>query len=187
MRKRRGPRRAPPPVPELSTPSGVLFRSTRAATLHGVSVVAVLPVPLTAWLLSLPMPPGQGWESGPFVPSFWWIIPGFLVLLTLALPAAMWLVHDRYVLTFERTDAGPCLLTTWLLWVRRTRSLPPEALAGAQLDDIEGRFESLWTPSVNAPYLRVQLASGQRLVFDAEGEAPHGWAVLEAVFGPRPP
>jgi ribosomal protein L2 len=40
--------------------------------------------------------------------------------------------------------------------------------------------------SVDAPYTRVRLPSGKRLIFDAQCEAPHGWEALEAVFRSRP-
>lgn len=156
-------------------------------TLRFVSVVALLPIPLTAGLMSLEVPPDQGWETSPLGPTLWWVIPLFLIALTLVLPASMFLLHDRYVLDFVRTEAGKWQVTTWLLWGRRTREFTSEQLAESQLVNKVGRFDSRLTVSVNAPYTRVRLPSGQRLIFDAQGEAPHGWETLEAVFRARQP
>jgi hypothetical protein len=164
----------------------VFFRSGRLLTLRWLTVVAWLPVPLTAWLMSIPVPPDQGWETSPIGPAYWWIIPALLIALALVLPASTFLLHDRYVLTFERTEAGGWRVVTWLLWGTRAREFTSEELNGSQVVEEEGKFDSRLTVSVDAPYTRVRLPSGKRLVFDAQCEAPHGWQALEAVFRPRP-
>jgi hypothetical protein len=175
-------------LPSPQTPlvrTNVYYRSGRARTLRGVTLIAWLPVPLTAWLLSRPVPATQGWDTSPLGPKLWWMIPLLLLTLTLVLPAAMFLLHDRYVLAMERQDDGRWQVTTWLLWGQKTREFTSDALAGATLVDEAGTFQSVWTVSVHAPYLRVRLSSGKRLIFDAQGEVPNGWPALEGVFAGR--
>jgi len=164
-------------------PHTVLFHSDRAVTLHWVALVAWLPVPLTAWLLSLPMPSGQGWASTPLGPGLWWLIPALLAMLAVVLPAATFLLHDRYVLRLVSTPDGSYRLTTWLLWGRRTRVLTTKALADAQFVSVAGDYGEA-TGSADAPYVRVRLPSGRRLILDAQGDAPFGWDAVEAAFGP---
>ncbi len=178
----RRPQRRPPPAPVVEARDPVVFRSGRAATLHWVTLVAALPTALTVVLLARPMPPGQGWEASPLGPALWWVIPTLLCGLALALPGAMVLLHDRYVLRLERTEAASWRLTTWLLWGRRVREVPTDALTGAQSRYEDGRFRSRRGVDVDAPYLKVQLASGKRLIFDVQAEASNSRAALEALF-----
>ncbi|MSP91226.1 MAG: hypothetical protein EXR79_05425 [Myxococcales bacterium] len=77
-------------------------------------------------------------------------------------------------------------VTTWLVWGRRCREFTSDELRDSQVVEEEGTTDSTFTVSVAAPYTRVRLPSGQKLLFDAQCEAPHGWGALEAVFRPRP-
>lgn len=161
----------PKPSPDRTVEGPRLFfESTRAATLYGVAVLVWLPVLLTFWLMTLPMPPGKDLDSTPVGPSVWLLVPVLLLLgaLILAMPAAMAFLHDRYVLRLERTEAGLWRVTTWLHWGRRVREFSSAELAGAQAVAEAGRFDSIKF-NVDAPYLRVRLPSGRRLIFDKQG------------------
>ena len=175
------PKKKPAPKP----PTNVFFHSTRDLTLRFVTFVTFGPVPFLLWLLTLP--PTDGWDDSPVGPTLWWLLPVFLVALILAMPLAMLLLHDRYVLHLERDEVGTWRLTTWMLWGRRTRVLTSAELSGADLKHEAGEFDSRLTVSVDAPYLRVRLASGKRLIFDAQCEAPHGWDAIEGLFARRQP
>ena len=169
-----------PPLPKIPTTENLFFNSGRILGLRFVTLVCLIPVPLTLWLVSS-LPP-NGWNDNPFGPALWWVIPTALIALAAVLPLSLRLLHDRYVLRLERNADGTWQLTTLLLWGRRVRAFSSDDLAGATLEEDEGRFDSRLTVSVSAPFLRVRLPSRQQLIFDRQCEAPHGWAALEAVF-----
>lgn len=158
----------------------IFFRSSRELSLRFVTLLCLIPVPLTLWLITLPSP--TGWEDTPFGPSFWWAIPTILLALSMTLPASLFLIHDRYVLTFESSAAGGWAVTTFLLWGRRRREFTSTSLASADVKEEEGITNSTFTVSVNAPYLKVRLGSGKKLIFDRQCDAPLGWDAIEGVF-----
>ena len=158
----------------------LLFNSPRRGVLHAVSAVAFLPVPVTLWLIA--RAPRTEWEAL-FGPTWWWLVPAGLIGLTLILPAAMFWLHDRYVLRIER--GGEIIrLTTFLLWGKRVRELPLEYFAATEGRYIEGKSD-YGSVSVNAPYLLTTMRDGRRLILDTTGEAPVGWQVLYRLWGVR--
>lgn len=180
MSTRKARRGAPPPEVDPGIPSPILFRSDRSATLRFAALVCAVPVPLTIWLLTLPAP--GGWDDSPLGPTWGWLIPTALLALSAVLPAAMCLLHGRYVLLLERAEGGSVRVTTWLLWGQRTEDCGRGELTGSAVVAHEGRFESMWAPSVNAPYLLARLPSGRRLILDQQGDAPRGWNEVYGVF-----
>lgn len=137
----------------------LLYESPRERLLRLVTLVCSLPVAVAAWLI--PLAPREEWARAPLGDLAWWLWPAGLIGLALVLPASLWLLHERYVLrlTLERDDA--LLLTTFLLWGRRTKR-----------------------------YTIAQF-NGRRLIFDPAGDAPHGmeFAVAPAAgpwFSTRP-
>jgi len=136
---------------------------------------------MTAWLMSLASK--DEWRGSPLGADLWWLIPALLWLLTAVLPLAILLLHDRYVMQLDRTDHGTWRLKTFLVWGSRTRDLPDDIFAGARASYQKGRFESWWTPSVDAPYWLVRTATGKWLIFDAYAEVPHGHEVLSLALG----
>lgn len=167
--------------PALPDAGNVFFRSDRLGSLRFATLVCAVPVPMTLWLLSLS--PVEDWRGNPFGPALWWLIPALLVALSLVLPASMFLLHNRYVMRLERTPAGQLRVTTFLVWGLRTREVASKDLAVGELEEEEGRWDSLWTPSVNAPFLRVRLRAGGQWIFDQQCEAPHGWDALRGLLG----
>lgn len=157
----------------------VLFLSSRLTTLRVVTLVACLPVPLNAWLIASASRSEWVDEAGAF---WWWLIPVGLVAVTLVMPAAMFLLHNRYVLRLERS-ADQLRLTTFLLWGRRTVELPISAFKTAHVRHDAGQAAYGRGPVVNAPSLQARLPDGRRLIFDAGGEAPEGWPAVYAIFG----
>ncbi len=157
----------------------VVFRSDRQLTLRFVTLVCLIPVPLTTWLLTLP----PTWDDTPFGPLFWWVLPLCGLALAATLPASLFLLHDRYVIQLERLPTGLWRLQTFLLWGQRTRELDLDAMIGAQLREHEGRFDATEVPSVNAPWLEAKLVTGKQLIFDRQGSAPQGWEALRGVLG----
>ncbi len=162
----------PPPQPPLPPPTpeapNVHFCSTRDLTLRFVTVVCAIPLPLTLWLLK--QAPAEEWRNGPFGPALWWLIPLVLLALAAALPIGLALLHDRYVLKLERTGPALWRLTTFVLWGVRRRELAEDPLHGARIRHVDGQFHSMWAPSVDAPYLKVTTRTGQKLIFDMQGE-----------------
>ena len=86
------------------------------------------------------------------------------------------------MLRLERSPHDTWQVQTLLLWGKRTREFTSDALALASLQQEAGEFRGSNTVSVSAPYLRVRLPSGQRLILDLQGEAPHGWEAVIAIF-----
>ncbi len=144
------------------------FRSQRNLTLRFVTLVCAAPVPLTVWLLTLA--PAEEWREGPFGPALWWLLPAFLLALAAALPASLLLLHDRYVLALEQLAQNRWRLTTFVLWGVRRRELDYDPLQSAKIRYVPGTFDSMWAPSVDAPYLNVTCSDGRRLIFDMQGE-----------------
>lgn len=158
----------------------LLFNSSKRAVLHAVSAVAFVPAPVIAWLIV--RAPRTEWEAL-FGATWWWLVPAGLIGLALVLPAAMFWLHDRYVLRLERS--GEVIrLTTFLLWGRRVRELPLAFFAAAEGRYIEGKSD-YGSVSVNAPYWLTRLRDGRRLILDATGDAPEGWQVLRRLWGVR--
>ena len=170
---------AAPPDGGKAKSNVLLFESNRALTLRLVTLVCLIPVPLTLWLVSLNP---HGWQDTPLGPDFGWIVPICLVALSLVLPLSLFLMHDRYVLRLERSSGGTWKIETLLLWGKRTREFTSDAMAKATVERKAGEFRSSSTVSVSAPYLRVRLRSGQRLLLDLQGSAPHGWDAMMGIF-----
>jgi len=171
-------------IPSKSDSSSpVLFDSTREGLLRWVTVIGLLPLPLTAWLIS--RVERSEWENAPFGPDVWWLLPTLLLALSSALPAGLFYLHGRYVLRLERTADGFLRLTTFLVWGRRTRLLPSNYFENAHGQEDEGRYENTLSVPVHAPSLRVTPRDGRPLIFDRQGEAPQGWHIIDQ-FAQKP-
>ena len=150
---------------------------------HGQLAKAVPAALIAVWLISLA--PRSEWESSPFGPAAWWLMPALLVAISCILPAALFFLHGRYVLELKRAPDGGWVLTTFLVWGRRRRLLPADALKGAKAEHDDGRLVTGLAPTVNAPSLTLTPREGSRLIFDQQGDAPQGWEAIERLCGPR--
>jgi hypothetical protein len=157
--------------------AGVLYISPREGLLRWITGVCVVPVPLVVWLVSLA--PRAEWETTPLGAAAWWVLPAGLIALSGVMPAAMFFLHGRYVLRLERGVDDELRLTTFLVWGRRTVVFTQGSLAGARMAHDEGRFSTGAGVSVNAPSVTVSMLDGRKLIFDEQGEAPHGWHAIE--------
>lgn len=113
-------------------------------------------------------------------------MPAFLLSFSCALPAGLFFLHGRYVLRLERATDGSLRLITFLVWGRRTRTLPADYFKNAHRREDEGRFESADSISVHAPSLRVSPRAGRPLIFDRQGEAPQGWRLIDQLISTEP-
>jgi len=140
---------------------GLLFVSRRNATLRLLQGVAAAPVAIVAFLL-LRMPAEEWAKLG--------VAGGIafgagLTGLTLILPAAFVLLHDRYVLELVREPDGSLTLVTWLIAGKRRRRLPADTLAGETI-----RHDGTHIRGGSAPWNELVLPDGRRLIFDDAGD-----------------
>ena len=109
----------------------MLYDSGREWLLRAVAGVSFLPVGLAAWLL--PLAPREEWAQAPLGGIAWWLLPAGLTLLTLVLPASLFLLHRRYLLRLTLDADGQLTVTTFLVWGRHTRRCRPGAFDGGGL------------------------------------------------------
>ncbi|MGH8018558.1 MAG: hypothetical protein ACREIA_09745 [Opitutaceae bacterium] len=143
---------------------GVLYHSRREGRLRLLTLCCFAVVPLVAWPVL--RAPRAEWEQA-LGPALWWLFPSAFIALSLALPAAMFFLHDRYVLRLEAAAGGGMRLVTFLVWGRRTRELPAGSFAKATVRQQTDRY-SKWI-SVDLPGPSGAMARGLKLIFDAGG------------------
>ena len=151
--------------------------------LRFVTLVSIAPIPLTVWLVALA--PRAEWENTRLGAGAWWILPAGLIALSCVLPAALFFLHGRYVLSLAEDEKGGLRLVTFLVWGRRTTIMPATLLRGATTRHDEGRLVTGVSVSVNAPSTTLVARDGRRLIFDRQGEAPAGWDAIERLTEPR--
>lgn len=115
----------------------LLYESSREWLLRAVIAVCFIPTAIAAWLI--PLAPREEWMQAPLGGIAWWLLPAMLILLTLVMPASLFLIHGRYVLRLSLQPDDSLEVTTFLLWGRRTKQCRPETFdADAFIIDRKG-------------------------------------------------
>jgi hypothetical protein len=151
------------------TESTLLYRSGRSRLLTLVLLLTLAPVPLSAWLVSLPAEAQLLAEFGSRGAVQAWKIG--MVLLGSALFWPMAWLSGRYVTRVEQTAAGHVRVQLWTLFGTRTQEWQSPLSGG---EHHEGRSHGLPGVQVDAPWTGYCTPAGKKLVVDAQGEFPRG-------------
>jgi hypothetical protein len=123
---------------------GLIYLSPHLWKLRLATLACAVPAAACVWLLSVGpavWPGGSGDSAG-------WLYPALLTGLLLLLPAALLVVHGRYVTRVVLEFDGRLSVTTFVLWGERTEKL------------------------------RAQEVSARRFWLDRDGDAPLGFETL---------
>jgi hypothetical protein len=161
------------------TDAHLLYRSGRSRTLWLVLILTLLPVPLSAWLVTLPSEARLLAEFGSLnVARFW---QAGMVLLGSALFWPLFWLSGRYVTRVETTAEGSLRVQLWTVRGPRTETWP--ALRGGEHHP--GHSHGLPGVQVAAPWTGYRTPAGKTLVVDEQGEFPQGDEALRAAMTHR--
>lgn len=150
----------------------LLFLSQRSRTLWLVLLLTLAPVPLTAWLVTLPSDARLLADFGTAGAAHAWQI-GMVLLSTVLFWPLLWL-SGRYVTRVERGADGAVCVQVWTLLGSRRHAWT--ALQGGEIH--AGHGHGLPGVQVDAPWTGYRTPQGKTLVVDAQGDFPQGEDVL---------
>ncbi len=159
------------------TEDGVLYESAREGRLRLLVLFCFASGLLLVWFIL--RAPRAEWEGTSLGPELWWLFPTALVALSLALPGAMFYLHDRYVLRLEKDAAGGLRLVTFLVWGRRARELPGKSFADATVRHRADRYSSWIAVTIHEPSMRPESPRRLKLIFDTGRDSRRVGAVID--------
>jgi hypothetical protein len=160
-------------------PPTLLYCSRRGRLLWALVFVTLAPVPVSAWLVTLPAEAHLLAEFSSQRAVWLWQAGMVLLGSTLFWPL-LWL-SGRYVTRVERTADG-VRLQLWTL--RGTRTEEWRRLDGGEHHP--GRSHGIPGVQVTAPWTGFCTPSGKTLVVDEQGEFPQGEAALREAMTHAP-
>lgn len=154
----------------------LLYVSRRSRTLWLVLLVTLAPVPLSAWLVSLPDEARLLADFGSLGAARIWQV-GMVLLGSVLFWPMLWL-SGRYVTQVEATAGGGVRVEVWTLLGPRTEDWT--ALRGGEFH--AGQSHGLPGVQVDAPWTGYRTPAGKRLIVDEQGEFPEGHEALRAAM-----